>query len=92
METLRNFGTTTPGVVALAELAALPCSSQGDVTTEAPPGSGSAGGLAGTGTGGSGAAGGSSGMVGGAGGSGGRPASGEAGAAKSLSNRRWPQQ
>jgi hypothetical protein len=42
METHRNFFTTAPGIAALA---ALDCSSLGDVTTEAPPGSGSAGGL-----------------------------------------------
>ncbi|WP_437927018.1 prolyl oligopeptidase family serine peptidase [Sorangium sp. So ce291] len=85
METLRNFGTTAPGVLALAAFAAfaafaaLACSDQGDVT-EPPPGSGGAGGLAGSGSGGSVATGGSSGVVAGAGGSGGRPASGEAGA------------
>ncbi|AUX41718.1 PHB depolymerase [Sorangium cellulosum] len=83
METLRNFGTTTPGLVALAAfaaLAALACSSQGDATAEASSGSGSAGGPAGSGTSGSGATGGPSGGVGGGGGGGGRPASGEGGA------------
>ncbi|WP_437815943.1 alpha/beta hydrolase family esterase [Sorangium sp. So ce1078] len=95
METLRNFGTTAPGVVAFAAfaaLAALACSSQGDGTAEASSGSSSSGGLAGPGTSGSGATvgssatggpsatGGSSGGGGGVGGSGGRPASGEAGA------------
>ncbi|WP_437603181.1 hypothetical protein WMF28_16335 [Sorangium sp. So ce590] len=59
METLRNFCTTAPGVAALAALA---CSSQGDATTKAPPGNGSAGRLAGTGTRGSGVTGGSSGV------------------------------
>ncbi|HTN91674.1 MAG TPA: prolyl oligopeptidase family serine peptidase [Sorangium sp.] len=99
METLRNFGTTAPGVVALAAFAALTalaCSDQGDVT-EPPAGSSGAGGLAGTGTsssvatggssitGGSPATGGSSGSVSGAGGSGGRPGSGEAGAGGAAS-------
>ncbi|WP_437759888.1 alpha/beta hydrolase family esterase [Sorangium sp. So ce1389] len=63
MEKLRSFGTTTPGVVVLAALAAFPalaCSSQEDATAEASSGSSSAGGLAGTGTSGSGATGGSS--------------------------------
>ncbi|WP_438022787.1 alpha/beta hydrolase family esterase [Sorangium sp. So ce233] len=89
METLRNFGTTTPGLVALAAiaaLAALACSSEGDATAGASSGSGSAGGPAGSVTSGSGATGsssatgGPSGGVGGAGGSGGRPVSGEGGA------------
>ncbi|WP_437573061.1 alpha/beta hydrolase family esterase [Sorangium sp. So ce887] len=88
METLRNFGTTVPGIVALAAFAAMACSSQGDGTTDAPHGSGSAGGLAGSSTSGSGATGassamgGSSGVVSGAGGSGsgGHPTSGGAGA------------
>ncbi|WP_437667011.1 alpha/beta hydrolase family esterase [Sorangium sp. So ce1182] len=92
METLRNFGTTTPGLVALATfaaLAALACSGEGDATAEASSGSGSAGGLTGSGTSGSGATGGSSatgspsttgGPSAGVGGSGGRPASGEGGA------------
>ncbi|KYF71880.1 alpha/beta hydrolase family esterase [Sorangium cellulosum] len=60
METLRNFGTTAPGVVVLAAfaaLAALACSSQEDGTAEASSGSSSAGG---PGTSGSGATGGSS--------------------------------
>ncbi|XXX77492.1 prolyl oligopeptidase family serine peptidase [Sorangium sp. So ce134] len=94
METLRNFGATAPGVVALAfaAFAALACSSEGDATAEASSGSGSTGGPAGPGasssgasssgaaTVGSSATAGSSGGVGGAGGSGGRPDSGEAGA------------
>ncbi|WP_437969219.1 Ricin and poly(3-hydroxybutyrate) depolymerase fusion [Sorangium sp. So ce260] len=95
METLRNFGTTAPGVVALAAFtafAALACSSQGDATGEASSGSGSSGGVAGPGSSGSGATvgssatggppatGGSSVGSGGVGGSGGRPDSGEAGA------------
>ncbi|WP_437475654.1 prolyl oligopeptidase family serine peptidase [Sorangium sp. So ce1014] len=89
MKTLRNFGTTVPGVVALAAFAAfaaMACSSQGDGTTEAPPGSGGAGGLAEPSTSGSGATGGSSatagssGAVSGAGGSGGQPTSGGTGA------------
>lgn len=63
METLRNCGTTTPRLVALAAFAAfaaLACASQEDATAEASAGSGSTGGLAGSGTGGSGTTGGSS--------------------------------
>ncbi|WP_437681489.1 alpha/beta hydrolase family esterase [Sorangium sp. So ce131] len=85
METLRNFGKITPGIVALAALTALACSSEGDATDEASSGSGSAGGLAGSGSSGSGATGASSatgapsGGGGGTGSSGGGPASGGGG-------------